>query len=229
MINKVIWLSVYRDNDPNPPQPTPPQSAPPDDERRFSQQEVDRFLADDRRKTKAQTEKMIAELEQLKKSKNLSEKERADLSARIEELQNQVLTKEQLLEKERTRLQTEHRSELQREKDEKEGWRVRYTESTIVRSIMDAAIEAGAYSPEQIVNLLKSETKLVEDKDQEGNSLGSFTPRVKFRDTDAEGRTIYLDLTVIEVIKRMKELPDRFGNLFKANLSGGLGGNGSVA
>lgn len=229
---KKFWKNVYGDEDQNnsddlnkgkdPPKPS--ENTP----KTFTQAEVDRFLAEDRRKSKAQTEKLIQELEQLKKNKGLSEQERTNLATRIEELQNQILTKEQLLEKERTKLQSEHRTELQREKEEKESWRSRYTDSTIERTIMDVAIKAGAYAPEQIVALLQGTTKLVEDVDQEGNLLGTFTPRVKFRDIDAEGKSVTLDLTITEAVNRMKDLPERYGNLFKANVVGGLGGNGSV-
>lgn len=197
-------------------------------DRKFSQSDVDRFLAEDRRKTKAQTEKLITELEALKQNKNLSEKQRNELSARIEELHTQVLTKDQLLEKERTKMQTEHRTELQKERDEKEAWKQRYTESSIVRNISDVAVTEGAYSPEQIVSLLQAQTRLVEDTDADGTPTGTFTPKVKFKDTDAEGKSVTLELTIQEAVKRMKDLPDRFGNLFKANLNGGLGGNGTV-
>jgi hypothetical protein len=194
----------------------------------FSQDDVNRFLAEDRRKHKASTEKLISELETIKKSKNLSEQERNNLTQRIDELQNQLLTKDQLLEKERTKLQNEHRTQLQRESEEKETWRNRYTQSTIERSIVDAAIEADSFSPEQIVALLKSNTKLVEETDNEGNGLGIYVPRVKFNDTDKEGKPVVLDLSVREAVKRMKDLPEKYGNLFKANVTGGLGGNGSV-
>ncbi len=75
---------------------------------------------------------------------------------------------------------------------------------------------------------MHSHTRLVEDLDAEGRSTGEFIPKVKFNDTDAEGKPITLDLTAKEAVKRMKELPERFGNLFKSNLSGGLGGSQSV-
>lgn len=194
----------------------------------FTQEDVNKFLAEDRRKHKAQTEKLIAELETIKKSKNLSDQERTNLTARIEELNNQILTKEQLLEKERNKLQNEHRTQLQKESEEKELWRNRYTESSITRAIIDASVEADSFSPEQIVALLQPHTKLIEETDSEGNGLGIYTPRVKFKDVDKEGKPITLDLSVKEAVRRMKDLPEKYGNLFKANVTGGLGGNGSV-
>ena len=194
----------------------------------FTQDEVNKFLAEDRRKHKQQTEKLISDLEALKKNKSLSDVERGNLQTRIEELQNQIMTKEQLLEKERAKLQNQHQTELQRERADKENWKNRYTESTIERSIMDAAISADTYNPEQIVTLLKTTTRLVEEVDSEGNGLGIFSPRVKFKDTDAEGKPTLLDLSVSEAIKRMRDLPEKYGNLFKSGLTGGLGGTGSA-
>lgn len=194
----------------------------------FTQEDVNKFLAEDRRKHKAQTEKTIAELEQLKKSKSLSDQERVTLANRIEELSNQILTKEQLLEKEKAKLQNEHKTQLQKESEEKEGWKKRYTESTITRSIVDAASSNDAFSAEQVVALLQPHTKLVEDVDSDGNALGTFTPRVKFSDVDKDGKPIILDLSVPEAVKRMKDTPEKYGNLFKANIASGIGGSQSV-
>src|SRR5438034_11110606 len=70
----------------------------------FTQDEVNSFLAEDRRKHKVQTEKLINDLEGLKTSRGLSEKEKNELQTRIEELNQQVMTKEQLAEKEKKRL-----------------------------------------------------------------------------------------------------------------------------
>jgi hypothetical protein len=225
-----VWLLVYEgeetnnnsseNNNNNNNNNEPPRT--------FTQEDVNRFLAEEKKKTRGQTENLIKELEVLKKSKGLSEQEKVTLSQKIDELNNQLLTKDQLLEKERSKLQREHTEIIQKERDEKENWRNRYTESTIIRSIVDAASDAGAYNTEQIVALLKSNARLVEDTDSEGNSIGTFTPRVKFRDTDKDGKPVTLDLSIEEAVKRMKDLPEKYGNLFKVNLNGGLGGNGST-
>jgi len=196
--------------------------------RTFTQEEVNKFLAEDRKKGQEKTQKLITELETLKKSKNLTEQEKATLQSRIEELNTQVMSKEQLLEKEKSKMTQEHQTQLQQERNEKELWRNRYNESTIVRSITDGAAKHEAFSPDQIIALLQPRTRLVEEVDGEGKGQGTFTPRVKFQDTDNDGKPTILDLSIEEAIKRMKELPEKYGNLFKSNLAGGLGGTGGV-
>lgn len=226
-IENGIFTLVYEGEEGgnNPPPPPPP--APPPENKTFTQEEFNKALAEDRKKHTAQTQKVIQELETLKKSKNLSDQERQNLTTRIEELQTQVMTKDQLLEQQKNKLQTEYQQELHRERGEKESWRNRYTSSMIDRSIVDAAIKEEAYNSDQIIAILQPNTKLVEEVDSEGNGTGVFTPRVKFADTDAEGKPTILDLSVTEAVKRMKEIPERYGNLFKSNVNGGLGGTGS--
>ena len=218
------WIPVYGTDDPPPPPPPPPPEPP----KTFTQEEVNTFLAEDRRKHKAQVEKYIQDLEKMKESKNLTEKERTTLQQRIDDLNTQVLTKEQQLERERNKLQNEHKSALDKEQADKESWKSRYHDSQIIRAIQDAAIRQEAFSPAQLVPLLKPDARLVEDTDADGQPIGTFSPRVKFRDVDSEGKPVVLDLSIEEAVKRMKELPDQYGNLFKSGLVSGLGGTGSV-
>jgi hypothetical protein len=90
---------------------------------------------------------------------------------------------------------------------------------------LDEAVKAEAFSAGQLVELLEGRARLVEEMDAEGNPIpDSFIVKVKFKDTDKQGNAVTLDLSVAEVIKRMKEKPEEFGNLFKSGVSGGLGG-----
>ena len=74
-----------------------------------------------------------------------------------------------------------------------------------------------AFSNGQVVDLLRSNTKLVDDQ-----------PMVDFPDIHVEtGEAIVTQLSPEDAIKRMKELPDKYGNLFKANVINGVGGNAS--
>lgn len=197
-------------------------------EKLLTQEEFNKALAEDRKKHQEQTKKLIQDLENLKKSNNLTTEEKKKLTTQIEELNQQVMSKEQLLEKEKTRLQGEHQTELKTVRAESEMWRNRFTEATIIRTITDSAVQAEAFSPEQIVSLLETKTRLVEDTDTEGKGLGTFTPRVKFNDIDNEGKPTILDITVPEALKLMKDKTEKYGNLFKSNVNSGIGGSGSV-
>jgi len=61
--------------------------------------------------------------------------------------------------------------------------------------------------------------------DDNGEPTGMLAPKVKFPDTDKDGKSVILDLTVTEAVKRMKELTDQYGNLFKGTAAGGIGGS----
>lgn len=185
----------------------------------FTQEELNKILAIERKKTQDQTKKTIGELEALKQSKNLTEAEKKSLETKIEELNAQVTTKEELAKREKDKLTSQHQKEKDALTSERDTWRQRYTNETIDRSIIDAASAAGAISHEQIVALVKPITALKET--EEGS--GIYAPRVKMVDTDKSGKPVTLDLTVSEAVKRMKDTPEKYGNLFKDTAAGGLG------
>ena len=129
----------------------------------FSQGEVNRMLADDRRKHKAQTEKAIGELEALKTKASLTETERKDLESRIDTMKSELLTKEQLAKKEKDRLEKLHKKDVETLTSERDTWKTKYTTSTIKRAITDEAVTAKAFVPEQIIAMLYPDTRLLKN------------------------------------------------------------------
>ncbi len=228
------WTPVYADDPPAPkppetPPPTPPADPPVEDDKpTISQKKLNDILAIERKKHQDQQQKAIDQLEQAKKAKGLSDKEKTDLAAQIDDLKNSLLTKEQLAAQEKKKVQEELSGKVKAEQERADrNWKL-YESSTIQREITDAAVEHEAFRPSQLIRHLKDQTSLVEDKDPEsGQTLGTYSTRVKFPDVK-DGKPITLDLTVKEAVKRMKDLPEEYGNLFKSGVSGGLGGsNGS--
>lgn len=203
---------------------------PPNDQEKptLSQKKVDEILAKEKRKHQAELQKSIEQLEQLKKAKGLTEEERQGLETRIEELNGQLLTKDQLLTREREKLTKEAKEREEKLTGEsKRNWSL-FENASIGYAISSEAAKAEAFNVDQIALVLKPITALVEDKDSAGQGLGTYTPRVKFPDTDQKGAKIVLDLTVAEAVKRMKELPAQYGNLFKSGVAGGLGASGGT-
>lgn len=192
-------------------------------EKKFSQDDLNRFLAEERRKLEKQNQQVIKQLENLKKNSELTSKQKEELESRIEQLQNPFLTKEELAKKEQEKLAKQYTQEKESLANELGTWKTRYADETVKRSIMDAAVANEAYNPDQIVEILRTKTTLTEDADEDGKLQGSFTPKVKFKSSDKEGKTITLDLTVPEAIKHMKDTPEKWGNLFKSGVSGGIG------
>lgn len=236
-LNRHTWLKgfvpYYAEGDPPPPPPPPPPPVvPPPPELKYTEDQynakLNAVLAEDRRKHKAQVEAAIKDLESVRESANLTQKQRDELQVRIEEMNNQLLTKDELAKKEKEKLEKQHQEQLGVERTTRERYQNLFTTTVIEHEILKQAAVADAWRSDQLVSLLKDKTHLVEDVDEHGKGIGTFTPKVKFPDKDKDGKPIALDLTVEQAIKRMKDLPEVYGNLFKSGVTGGLGGTGSV-
>ena len=190
----------------------------------FTQEDLNKILATEKRKHLENQQKMVAELDALKEKSSLTSEQRKTLDQRIEALQDEMMTKEELASKEKQKMEQTHKKIVEDLQNEKESWRSRYTNSTIVRSITDAAATHDAYSPRQIVAILKTLTRLEDAIDTDGKATGDLVPKVKFPDIDKDGKPITLDLTPEAAVKRMSEI-DEYLNLFKGKGTGGVGGS----
>lgn len=185
------------------------------------QEELNSMIADNRRKLTKQNSELVSQLETLQKNTLLTQEDRDGLQIKITQLEEQYMTKEELSKRENNKQQKQFQTELQVANDNQKKWEGMYSVSTIERAIHDAAVESGAVHPSQVVTLLQGITQLVEED-------GNYSPTVKFNDVDEEGKNVTLDLSPSEAVKRMKELTDRYGNLFKGTATGGLGSTGGT-
>jgi len=188
----------------------------------YTQIEFDTHLANARKKYQAETRTAVDELNALRAKATLSAKERQELDTRITDLNTKLLTKEELADQEKTKRERVHEEQVTTLTGERDSWHQQFTTSTITRNITDAAVESDAFSPQQIVAIIGPTTRLDEVKDADGIPTGKFEVKVKFNDTDKEGKPVVLDLDVAAAVKRMKEM-DTYLNLFKNNGTGGLG------
>ena len=186
------------------------------------QAHINKILADDRKKHADRTNKAITELEALKTRSSLTEKERVDLETRIDTMKGELLTKEELAAQARDKLINDHKAEREGLILERDDWKGKHTDSTISREITDASVAHDAYSPEQIVALLRPNTQLVEAVDDDGKPTGRLNPIVKFTDVGKDDKPVTLDLSPADAVKRMSEM-DKYLNLFKDKGTGGLG------
>lgn len=196
----------------------------------FSQEQVNTFLADERRKNQAKQRELATELEHLKKNTALTTEERDGLQTRIEELQSQFLTTEEKARQEVEKKQKEFKIDVETLTVERDTWKEKHSHLLIDTAITKAASSGKnkAIQVEQIAAILIPKTKLSEKLDDDGRPTGDFEPRVRFDDTDKDDKPIILELTVNEAVKRMKELP-QYGNLFEGDKKSGFGGTGSSA
>src|SRR5208283_5079612 len=84
---------------------TPASEPTPDTTLRFTQEDLNKFLAEDRRKHQGQIKTIQQTLEETLTSKNLTAQEREQLANRVSELENQGRTKEQQAQHERKQLE----------------------------------------------------------------------------------------------------------------------------
>lgn len=186
------------------------------------QDDLNKMMAENRRNLTQQNQELVTQLEQLKQNTRLTQEERDELQVRITQLEEQYMSKEELAKRESTKQQKQYEDKVKTITQESEQWRTLYSSSTIDRSLQDAAIEGEALHPSQIVDLLRSKTQLTEVLEN-GHPTGRYTTVVKFTDINEDGQEVVLELSPSDAIKRMKELTDKYGNLFKGTATSGIG------
>ncbi len=192
----------------------------------FTQEQVNTFIADEKRKMQTKQREMATELKTLKSNSALSTDEKDTLQARIDELKSQYQSKDERAKEDSDKKQKEYDTALTGMTEERNQWASKHSDLLIRTEITKSAADNKAISVEQISAILGPKTELVEDLDDEGSPQGSFSPRVKFPDVNKEGNEIELILTVNEAVQRMKKI-ERYGNLFEGDKKGGAGGIGS--
>ncbi len=190
----------------------------------FTQAELDKIVTDRVRKMTEKNKEVITELETLKQNVKLTQEERDSLNERIEQLQNQHLTKEELAAKAAEKKDAEFQSQLTSATESAKGWEQRYTTNEIHRSLTDAAVESEALKPHQIVAILKPVTKVVPVLDDKGAPTGEYKSTVTVTETK-DGKSKTLEMSPSEAVKWMRDNED-YWNLFKSTAKGGMGGQG---
>lgn len=180
----------------------------------FTQEEVDKLLNEEKQKSREQQKKILAEYNALKQKVTLTDEERKEFDTKIKELNDALLTKEEIAKRDAEALKASYEQTIKTLQEQNATLQHRYTESTITRAIIDEAVSNNAFNAEQIVAILRPNAKLTSDD----------IIKIKFHDIDKDNRPVVLDFTVAEAIKRMKELP-KYQNLFKGLNTSGLGSN----
>jgi hypothetical protein len=202
---------------------TPPATPPVS--KTFSQADVDRFIGEERRKLDNKAKGLLSQLENLQQSSQLTQKERDELASQIEEIKTTSMTKEQVLTRDLEGYKTKLDTTTKALSEERDGWQSRYNSVLVKQAITEAAATHDAFRPEQLLTLLSSNAKLVEEKDDDGKATGHFKVLFKFNDVDPKTKKpVTLELPAGDVMKRMKEVPELYGNLFKSTMQPGTGG-----
>lgn len=189
----------------------------------FSQDDVNRFLADDRRKHEARYKKLEQTMQSQLKNAQLNAGERQKLQQELDDLQASFRTREQQAEYERKQAEQQYQRDLKETQERAQRWESLFRSEKIDRSLLDAA-GSDAFNPTLIVDLLRPVTDLKEETNEDGEPSGKLVPMVNFNDVDEKtGEPIKTLRTPAEAVKRMKELPELYGGLFKSNVVSGVG------
>lgn len=182
------------------------------------QAEIDKMLQGQTDSAK----KALAELDAIKKRNDLTDGQRQELEQRYTNMEKELLTKEQLFEQDKKKKEKKHNEILETITGERDTWKNRFTNSTISKSITEAAAQNEAFDSDTIDAILRPKTSLIESLDTDGKATGEFTPKVRFLDPEGkDGKPAELHLTVSEAVKRMTEL-SKYQYLFKGRGTGGM-------
>jgi len=218
-----IFDSFYDEPAPE-PTPTPEPSPKPGDKKVEFSPEQQEFVNSLLAKEKQKLRKDIDTLTSKVAAANGNEAKLSELSQQLEQLQLQYQTKEEQLQHQYNEKLKAAETARDTNAAEVKTWKSLYETSTIERSIIDGATEAGAFEHTQMVELLANKTSLYPVLGSDNKPTGHFEAKTKITLTDAEGKPVELLLTPAEAQKRMKESP-KYANLFKSNVVGGLGMN----
>lgn len=185
--------------------------------------DVQQLIQEKTKAHQAVVEGLQAEIKALSEKSNMTTKDRQELEQRVTELNNKLLTKEELTKQERERLTKSHAEERERLARDAELWQKRYEETRIVSSLTDAAVKHAAYNPKQLVTLLRNNARISEAEEGSGN----FDVRIQLDSTNEKGESVVLDLNAEEAIKHLSSKDD-YANLFKSNSTDGFGGRRST-
>lgn len=194
----------------------------------FTQDEVNKLNAADRRKDREALAKSEQQMAALLEKVNLSDKERSSLEENLEMVRGQLRTKEEQAKIERKRIEEEltgKYTDLERRYQDLDG---RYRGETVKRAWQDA-FGGDAFNLSQSVAMMSSQSKLVPVIDEKTKKeTGEQKIVVELEDEDSDGKPTVSTMTPVEAVARMKELKHKYGYLFKTNVVAGVGGSNTT-
>ena len=183
----------------------------------FTQDQVNHLIATDRRKLEDALKKTEKQYQDLLSSQSLTEQERKALQANLEMVQGQLRSKEEQLQVEKKQIEETYAAKLQEMEKKATHFETLYRDSTIERALQDAAVKHEAWSPSQVVTLLRGQTKMLEVTDAKtGKLTGKYKPMVEMQSVNSTtGEVETKAYTPEDAVKKMKDDKDTWGNLFR--------------
>jgi hypothetical protein len=184
----------------------------PEPAKTFTQEDVNKFLADDRRKHQTKVAELQKEVDTFKGAAE----EKTKLQAKLEELNKTFLSKEELAKAELEKKQNEFQSQLDGATKESAKYKGLFENTLLKQAISSAAVSNKAYNAEQLQLLLLPQSKVIPVTDDNGNVVGyNAVAPVMVKDKVVE-------LPINEAVAKLRENPT-FANLFLVDAIGGIG------
>lgn len=181
------------------------------------------MMAADKRRHKERADKAVMELEKLKEALTLTQKDRESLEEQIENIRSQYKTEQELAHERAVQEKKNLEKRASQAEEFAQTWKQKFDSQLRNTQLLEAATSGGAFNPSQLVNLLSRDAAVIEEI-VDGKPTGAYKTVVKFDTRNEEGEQVQLMLTPHDAVARMKKDVDSFGNLFAANIKGGLGG-----
>ncbi len=221
-LQKLLWLAVYEgEGDGNNNLP-PPKVDPPPVNKTFTQDEVNRLMAENKKNLQRQNQEMATQLETLKQNANLTKEERDELATRIDTLQQQYLSKEELARQAQEKKESKYKQELESATTQAKSWQERHNDLFKSQVITQAAADNGAFSTKQMLEYFSPRGEIVPQMGEDGKPTGQLLVVVPI-DVEKDGKVERVKLPVPDAVKTMKTMPQLYGNFFKGEGSAGLG------
>ena len=193
----------------------------------FTQEDLNKILAEDRRKHQAQVVKIQQTLEETLSSKTLASQEKEQLAQRVEELQRSQETAAQTAARERRESEQAAQKKIQDAEKTAQTWQSKWKEKTVAADLATAISGPEIFNPAQLEKILRDGVKLEQVRAEDGTMTDQYVTTVTFDDMDDMGNPKKSTMSPKDAVKRMQKLPNLYGNQFRANIAGGIGGTSS--
>lgn len=219
-----LFVTHYEEPTPEPtPEPSPnPEPKP---EKSYNQTEVNGFVEKRVAKMKQENRQMLSKFEALQQSIQTDSEGREALETELDELRQRTLSQDEIQKREAKKASDKYSKDLDTAQKAAETWQGEYNDLRIKHEINSASAKNKVLpeSYELVESFIQPHTKLVDLRDSDGNPTGELQSMVDFADHDDEGKSITVHMSVPDTIKRMSELPQKYGNLFEGQKIGGTG------
>lgn len=215
--------TYYDDGDPVPVSPPPPPPPPP--VKTFTQEQVDKLMAEHRKGLQTQNQELVKQLEEIRSVSTLTQQQKDELDARITTLSQQHLTEQQKAAAEFETFKKKVTKDLEATSSEAKQWKGQFESVMVQNAIAAGAVAHKAANSDQMLDLLSSKAKVLPEIDNEGKPTGKFVVKIPVKVVDPKTKQpVILELPAAEAIGKMREDASN-ANLFLFDGKAGLGGN----